>query len=570
MKRSLIPTRYLLPVALLSCTTPERTFLDVESDSPAAEAGVPGTDRTSDGGTSVMVPDWDASVQGSDADTSTTTSSTITLELEDAATTTETADSSDSGYVPSCGGNEDCDDGNPCNGEEQCLTGSCVAATAAENGSFCDIGDNEDRVCRDGNCLVSRCGDGIVDERWNEQCDDANSVDGDGCDRGCVYSCSVNADCDDSNICNGTETCDATLHACVAGTWLEDETSCGEDYACRGGRCLSMVCGNGALDADEECDDGNLLDNDGCESDCTFSCNTDADCDDGNLCNGAEQCNVATHTCQTGTSLVCDDDNACTTNACLPDVGCTFTLIDADNDGQASTTLGACGLDCDDDQPLVFSGAAELCDKLDNDCDGDVDETAPVWYSDCDGDGFAPADAEAVQQCDMPSRMPSTCPRGFVGGWTSRTPKEGTDCWDIDPDVYPRANAPFSATASSGRPTEYDYDYDCNREEERQYTTVNQSSRAMCNSSLIVSPNATGVELIDGALSDLDESLLHQLDDLGIQPAPLIIPIIQPCYGASGWTGATIPACGTEGEYTYCSGVGRCARVTGATTQKCR
>jgi len=50
---------------------------------------------------------------------------------------------------------------------------------------------------------------------------------------------------------------------------------------------------------------------------------------------------------------------------------------DGDGDGQSE-----CGGDCDDTDADVFAGAPELCDGLDNDCDGGIDEDEEVYGED--------------------------------------------------------------------------------------------------------------------------------------------------------------------------------------------
>ncbi|MFT4976357.1 MAG: hypothetical protein ACI8S6_002254, partial [Myxococcota bacterium] len=45
-------------------------------------------------------------------------------------------------------------------------------------------------------------------------------------------------------------------------------------------------------------------------------------------------------------------------------------LVDNDGDGVIAD------IDCDDDDAAVFPGAEELCDGLDNNCDGAIDEDA--------------------------------------------------------------------------------------------------------------------------------------------------------------------------------------------------
>jgi len=78
---------------------------------------------------------------------------------------------------------------------------------------------------------------------------------------------------------------------------------------------------------------------------------------------------------------------------------------DFDNDGDPE-----CGTDCNDLEPTIFGGAPELCDQLDNDCDGtvpadestDVDSDLSVACDDCnDGDAtIFPGAAEACNGID--------------------------------------------------------------------------------------------------------------------------------------------------------------------------
>jgi len=81
-----------------------------------------------------------------------------------------------------------------------------------------------------------------------------------------------------------------------------------------------------------------------------------------------------------------------------------YTDADGDGFGDPSTGLPSCAPlpgrvavagDCDDQSASVSPAAAETCDGIDNDCDGQVDEDF-LWYADADGDGFGdPATAQA-------------------------------------------------------------------------------------------------------------------------------------------------------------------------------
>ncbi len=82
--------------------------------------------------------------------------------------------------------------------------------------------------------------------------------------------------------------------------------------------------------------------------------------------------------------------------------------------------------DCDDTNAAIHPGAEEVCDGIDNDCDGAVDEgaaDAPSWYRDEDGDGYGLVD-EQVRNCVRPD------------GYTETT----GDCADADPTVHPGAD----------------------------------------------------------------------------------------------------------------------------------
>ncbi len=76
--------------------------------------------------------------------------------------------------------------------------------------------------------------------------------------------------------------------------------------------------------------------------------------------------------------------------------------IDADGDGYPSVASG--GGDCDDTDAAVNPGAAEVCNGVDDDCNGSVDDGLPIatYYTDADGDGYG-ADGTGVDACAEPA-----------------------------------------------------------------------------------------------------------------------------------------------------------------------
>jgi hypothetical protein len=92
--------------------------------------------------------------------------------------------------------------------------------------------------------------------------------------------------------------------------------------------------------------------------------------------------------------------------------------LDEDRDG-----FSAAEGDCDGGNSDVNPGAVELCNGVDDNCDGFADEGyTGVFYADVDGDGFGDPDA-ARTSCEPAP--------GFVG--------QGTDCDDADASRYPGA-----------------------------------------------------------------------------------------------------------------------------------
>jgi len=78
---------------------------------------------------------------------------------------------------------------------------------------------------------------------------------------------------------------------------------------------------------------------------------------------------------------------------------------DDDKDGVADSDCG--GDDCNDRDARTAAGADEVCDRVDNDCDGEVDEqtTQNIWYIDEDGDGWGVVIGSALASCDpLPAR----------------------------------------------------------------------------------------------------------------------------------------------------------------------
>lgn len=253
----------------------------------------------------------------------------------------------------------------------------CDDTDAAENPDAEEVCDGDDDDC-----------DGEIDE---DSAVDAGSwfpdADGDGYGEtlGWVVTCDApagyiaqSADCDDSDAAEypGADEADAidvsTWYADVDADGWGDELS------------TSLACDQpvGSLATSGDCDD----------TDGTI--NPDAD----EVCGGADE----------------DCDGETDENAAV-DAGDWFVDADADGFGDVAAAaspactqpsgLAASNDDCDDGSAAVNPGEDELCNTIDDDCDGVTDEDAAIdvatWYRDADRDGYGLASTTDID-CDQP------------------------------------------------------------------------------------------------------------------------------------------------------------------------
>lgn len=133
------------------------------------------------------------------------------------------------------------------------------------------------------------------------------------------------------------------------------------------GCTFGPVCGDGLLEAPEECDDGNLADDDGCNSVCVQEICGDGilqagigeQCDDGNVVGGDgcdALCEIEAPLCGDGNidpGEECDDSNLIDGDGCS-----TICLVEFCGDG---TTQAGLGEACDDGNATAGDGCSDLC-----------------------------------------------------------------------------------------------------------------------------------------------------------------------------------------------------------------
>src|SRR5690606_37464674 len=126
----------------------------------------------------------------------------------------------------------------------------------------CDdrINDGGYRECGAGCVWAERCGDGVIQEEWGEQCDGGEM-------------------CTDTCLLIGT--CGAAIVQSDLGEECDDGSNLGEYGFCAPECQWGPRCGDGVVQAGEACDDGAM--NVGSYGGCTPTCGYGPRCGDGTV-----------------------------------------------------------------------------------------------------------------------------------------------------------------------------------------------------------------------------------------------------------------------------------------------
>ena len=309
----------------------------------------------------------------------------------------------------------------------------------------------DDRDCNDQDTSVSPIDPEVCATLYDDNCDgkvnESTAVDADlwyadadhdgfGDENNTVPACtqptgyvseSESVDCDDTDedvnpagieLCNTLDdNCDGETDEATAAdapTWYVDID--GDTYGHNDATEVACTAPEGYVGTQTDCDDQNSEVNPGAAEVCN---NTDDDCN--GQVDGADALDAEQFFGDTDGDNFGDPDS--------PQLSC-----------QIEEGLSANSNDCDDTLAEVYPGATEVCNTLDDNCDGQVDldvEDLPVWYLDGDGDGYGVSDVNA-EGCEKPE--------GYAPA------DAGEDCNDADASVNPGMDEVFAN----------DVDDDCN------------------------------------------------------------------------------------------------------------
>ncbi len=277
----------------------------------------------------------------------------------------------DGGLVAGDGCNASCEieTGNPCNA----VVSGAVGNASCESG-ICDTSAGDPGTCE----AANECGNNVLEA--GEGCDDGGTLDGDGCSAACGL--------EEGQACNDVAPGATGAASCASG--ICDVTTGAP------GVCEPSGCGNGLLEAGEGCDDGDVIDGDGCSASCAL--------EDGEACNdtapgstGGASCASGICDASEGGTGICEPANTCGNNLLEAGEGCDDGNLDAD-DGCAVDCRLENGSMCSDDA-TGLTGASSCSSGV---CDESEGGTGVCEPEDTCGNGAL----EAGEGCDDGNTTP--------------------------------------------------------------------------------------------------------------------------------------------------------------------
>ena len=202
-------------------------------------------------------------------------------------------------------------------------------------------------------------------------CEDIDQDGYDTCSSGEVGDDGLSVDCNDadasvnpgaSEVCNGIDDdCDGVVD--------EGDGNCGAGTVCLLGSCVED-CVDSDGDGYDTCNPGDSADDDGNAEDCN---DNNAGVNPG----ASEVCNGVDDDCD---GVVDEGDGNCGAGTVCLLGSCVEDCVDSDGDGYDTCNPGDSAdddgnaEDCNDNNAGVSPGASEVCNGVDDDCDGYIDE----------------------------------------------------------------------------------------------------------------------------------------------------------------------------------------------------
>tara|TARA_Y100000034_G_scaffold128740_1_gene183913 strand:- start:3097 stop:7272 length:4176 start_codon:yes stop_codon:yes gene_type:complete len=265
----------------------------------------------------------------------------------------------DSDGYDECNVGEDGDDGRvvDCNDNNDNMAPGKVEICDGLDNDCDGLVDENDASCSEGSiCLLGSCVDECVDND-NDSYDDCSIGEDD--DDGKILDCNDN----NVNVYPGAlEMCDGVDNDCD-GLVDENDGHCSEGEICVSGQCSQVACND-----DIDCGEDGLVDSRMCFDGDVYQKYNDYTCVDAGTVNSF--CDLVV-----SDMLVddCNNEEICLSGNCVDE------CEDNDNDSYDDCSIGEEDddgkiLDCNDGDNRIYPNALEVCDGLDNDCDGQVDE----------------------------------------------------------------------------------------------------------------------------------------------------------------------------------------------------